>query len=133
MDIRYIAGLFDGEGSVMLIASHANRRKSPTAQISNNILSLLTPVKHMFGGSIATKKPRKTTHSVSYDWRVTGQSAMDFFACILPHMHHPEKIRKINLILRKYKSVTPRNGKYTETQLQDKIAFENEFFHPSNP
>jgi hypothetical protein len=52
---------------------------------------------------------------------------------ISPYLRVPEKVSRANLILTRYKAVTPRNGKYSEVQRGSKLEFEYSFFHPSTP
>jgi hypothetical protein len=51
---------------------------------------------------------------------------------LLPFVQEPEKKRRLQLLLSKYKEVTPRNGKYSEALIALKLDFEDQFFHPSN-
>lgn len=39
----------------------------------------------------------------------------------------PKKKKRAQLIIEKYKEVTPRNGKYFEELLEKKMAFEKDF------
>jgi hypothetical protein len=52
---------------------------------------------------------------------------------VAPYMRVPEKVHRANLILVRYKAVTPRNGKYSDRLKHDKLEFEQLFFHPSTP
>ena len=52
---------------------------------------------------------------------------------IVPYLRVPEKVNRANLVLTRYKDVTPRNGKYSDVQHETKLEFEYSFFHPSTP
>lgn len=128
MDIRYVAGLFDGEGSVMLLSPNKGKFRCPVVSISNNYLELLNPLPDIFGGHVSTKSPRSSKHNISYDWKVINNKAINFLSQVLPYLRHPEKIRRAELILNRYKLVTQRNGKYNTEQLKAKLQFESEFY-----
>ena len=46
---------------------------------------------------------------------------------LTPDLIIPAKKKRAQLILTKYKLVTPRNGRYSEEMLKAKINFYNEF------
>ena len=46
---------------------------------------------------------------------------------IYPYLIIPTKKKRAQLILTRYKDVTPRNGRYSEEMLKDKMDFYNEF------
>ena len=131
MEIPYLAGLLDGEGTVTLTCLNSGKRRSPVVSVANTRLELLEPFVAEFGGHISNKRPRKANHTKSYAWKVVGDSAIDCLKRLLPHMRHPEKVRRAKLITRRYKAVTPRNGRYSLEAKDAKNKFEHDFFHPS--
>lgn len=128
MEKAYIAGLFDGEGSITLSRNHANQHRSPVVSVSNNFRELLDPLIELYGGCLVNKPARKETHQHSFDWRITNRRTLPFLRDILPYMRHPEKLRRAMLILSEYLDVTPRNGKYTPEILIKRKDFEYRFF-----
>ena len=127
----YMAGILDGEGSILLQRISRNCFRSPVVSISNNDMNIINLFKDTYGGTMVKKKIYKENHEQSYEWRITYNGAIDVLKSLLPYMRHKEKIRRANLIINTYPLVTKRNGKYTETELKAKLDFEYEFFHPS--
>lgn len=87
-ELAYIAGLFDGEGSVSFIwnASRKNGKKYGRlrAKITNTDLAVLRWVQHRFGGAICKKKP--TGGKQAYDLVFSCQKARNFLQAICPYL-----------------------------------------------
>lgn len=127
-DLAYAAGLFDGEGSISLVRQNSNRSHSPQVAVASNDCEVLLWLQKRFGGSIVTKQPRKSTHSVSYDWRLTDRRALTFLKLIRPYLVIERKIRRIDLLLSDYIACTPRNGRYTKEMAEQKQSLIETFF-----
>jgi hypothetical protein len=127
-ELAYAAGLFDGEGSISLVRQNNNRSHSPQVAVASNDYEVLEWLQNRFGGSIVTKQPRKSTHSVSYDWRLTDRRALLFLQLIRPYLVIERKIRRIDLLLNDYVACTPRNGRYTHEMAERKQALIETFF-----
>jgi hypothetical protein len=127
-ELAYAAGLFDGEGSISLVRQKNNRSHSPQVAVASNDYEVLAWFQTRFGGSIVTKQPRKSTHSVSYDWRLTDRRALLFLQLIRPYLVIERKIRRIDLLLNDYLACTPRNGRYTNEMAERKQALIETFF-----
>ena len=114
----YIAGLFDGEGSIYFAKRPEKKKKhkgpgyrtSISQRISMEITmtdkSVLTWVHEVLGVGTLNKKPRKglrkdgTKFLMQYKWRCTFRDAF-YVCCILwPHAH--TKLPKIQQILDHY-------------------------------
>ena len=114
----YIAGLFDGEGSIYFAKRPERKKKhkgpgfrySNSQRISMEITmtdkSVLTWVHEVLGVGTLNKKPRKgfrkdgTKFLMQYKWRCTFRDAF-YVCCILwPHAH--TKLPKIQQILDHY-------------------------------
>ena len=125
----YIAGIIDGEGSIMLQKFHANEYPSPCVSIASTTLILLTWIKNTVGnGKIINKKnynPEK--HQNCYSYIVKYNDAIKLIEAVSPYLIIPSKKNRAQLILTKYYLVTPRNGRYSEEMLKAKIDFYNEF------
>lgn len=133
LKLAYLAGLFDGEGTVTLTRTHScDPYKSPILSMSSTSLNLLELCKTTFGGHISVQKTYKEHHKQAWSWKISYNAAISAASRLFPYLQEPEKKRRIMLLLSTYKDCTPRNGKYTEAQKMLKLQFENEFFHPSN-
>ncbi len=116
----YVAGLVDGEGSVTLSRKHSNETPSPEVSIANNSLHLLDWVKNIVGaGKITSKSKNKVYHAQSYTWSVRDNKAICFLNEIKKYLI--VKRQQAELITKKYKVCTPRNGKYSPEMLRKKL------------
>lgn len=127
-ELAYAAGLFDGEGSISLIRNRANRTHSPQVSIASTDYEVVDWFRERFGGSIVTKQPRMSNHSISYDWRLTDRRALGFLEVIRPYLVIERKIRRIDLLLSDYLECTPRNGRYSEEMAERKQKLIETFF-----
>lgn len=81
-DLRYLAGLFDGEGSISLSVSKGH--VSLSLNVSNTVREPLDIFQSLFGGAVHTQ-----THNprVCYQWQVRGlQKQWSFLLALLPHL-----------------------------------------------
>ena len=108
----YIAGLFDGEGSIHFKRSPEKKRSGTyncmriSMEITMTDKSVLMWVHEVLGCGTFTKKPRKgfrkdgTKFLMQYKWRCTFRDAF-YVCCVLwPHAH--TKLPKIQQILDHY-------------------------------
>jgi hypothetical protein len=130
MDIReeaaYWAGLIDGEGSVLLTNRNNGANRYPAVTITNTDRRIIEWVSLRFGGAVVTRRGRKPGHSTAYDWKVSYDKAMKVLDVVVPYLVTYKKDRAL-LLLNEYKSVTVRNGKYTESQKKCRDDFEKRF------
>ena len=117
-DIAYIAGLFDGEGSIYY-ARRPERKKKHTGKgyrttvsprISMEITmtdeSVIRWVHEVLGCGTVNKKPRKglrkdgTKYLMQYKWRCTFRDA--YYVCVLLFPYAHTKLEKIQKIIEHY-------------------------------
>lgn len=115
----YLAGIIDGEGTVTLTRQRKNQTATPSVSVANNNLKLLKWIKSLLGGTIISKKKRKVDHHDSYAWMIRYDSALRFLKEIRGFLI--VKRPHADLILKKYKSVTHRAGKYTPAMYKKKM------------
>ena len=128
----YLAGLIDGEGTITITKEKANSKfKMPVVSVASTTIELLNAFVNNYGGVISNKKLYKEHHKPSFSWRLTNQKALILLNDVLPYMLEPVKIYRAKLLISSYNKLTSRNGKYTETQIKNKLEFEHLFFHPS--
>lgn len=130
----YISGFFDADGSITLSHNSNKLYRTPKLDFTNVELEPLQKIQDFFKENginmyISTKLPRKKSHSTSYTLSCSNNNAIKALEFI--NSLHPKKRHRINTILKYYKQVTMRNGKYTSKQHTRKIAFERLFFFPS--
>lgn len=127
----YTAGLFDGEGTVTL--TKRGKSRLPIVSVTSTTYELLQFLKQTYGGTISKQKVYKKHHKQSWSWKAAYDTAISFLSSITPYLKEPAKRYRAQLILSEYKSLTKRNGKYSQEELSQKIDFEHRFFHPSTP
>lgn len=125
----YIAGIIDGEDSIMLIKYHSNEFPSPCVSIASTTMELLEWVKKTVGaGVIIHKKNYKPEiHKECYSYVLKFDAAINLMKDIYPYLIIKVKKKRAKLIIDKYKSVTPRNGRYSDEMLILKEQFYKEF------
>ena len=125
----YIAGIIDGEGSIMLEKFYNNQHPAPCISIASTSIELLEYIKDTIGkGNIKSKKNYNTEkHQDSYTYVLRYDNAINLLNNIYPYLIIPSKRKRAKLIIEKYKKLTPRNGRYTDELLKEKMEFYNEF------
>ena len=118
-DIAYIAGLFDGEGSIYFARRIEKKKKHKgkgyrtsmsqrsSMEITMTDESVIRWVHEVLGVGTVVRKPRKgrrkdgTKYLMQYKWRCTFRQAYYVCCLIWPYAH--TKLPKINQILEHYK------------------------------
>ena len=118
-ELAYIAGLFDGEGSIHIKRAPEKKKKhkgKPGYRMSNSLRlsmeitmtdqSVLIWVHQILGVGTLTKKPRKgrrvdgTKYLMQYRWRCTFRDA--FYVCCLLFPYAHTKLAKIQQVINHY-------------------------------
>ena len=125
----YIAGIIDGEGSIMLQRIHKNEFPSPCVSVASTSLELLNWLKKTIGkGMIVSKKNyNPEVHKDCYSYVLRRNDAIKLIDEICPYLVIDSKKKRAKLIIEKYKALTPRNGRYTDEMIKAKEDFYNEF------
>ena len=131
-EVAYIAGLFDGEGSIHYKRGpeKKKRHKGGGYRISNSMRlsmeitmtdqSVLLWVHEVLGVGTLTKKPRKglrkdgTKYLMQYRWRCTFRDA--YYVCLLLWPHAHTKLEKIQQVIDHYSGQKIMNGKVVNLQ-----------------
>lgn len=125
----YIAGIIDGEGSIMLQRFHTNEFPAPCVSIASTSLELLKWIKETTekGTIISKKNYNPEVHKDCYSYVLRRNDAIYLIKEIYPYLIIDSKRKRAELMLKKYKSLTPRNGRYSLEMLEAKENFYNEF------
>ena len=119
-DISYIAGLFDGEGSIEFTKRKEKKNNGTydcrriSMEISMTDESVLRWVTEVLGCGTFTKKPRKgkrkdgTKYLMQYRWRCTFRDAYYVCCLIWPWAH--TKLPKIQQVIEHYATQRLKNG-----------------------
>jgi len=113
----------------MLTKFHKNQHHSPCISIASTSLELLNLIKEKTGmGIIKSKKNyNKFRHHDSYTYTIKYNDAIELLEIITPYLVVSQKKKRAELILSEYKSLTPRNGRYSVELLQQKQLFYERF------
>lgn len=137
MNLSYISGFFDADGSITLCKNNKDDKyKSIKIDFTNTQLELLYEMQnfllknHQLQLFISTKPSKKENHSIGYTLSCSGNQKC-IKLCKLLQSHHPKKLHRINTILKYHDAVTIKNGKYKEYEINRKLAYERLFFSTS--
>ena len=124
VDIAYIAGLFDGEGSIQCKQAWEKKKKHNNdgyrktyswrinMEITMTDQSVLIWLLEVLGVGTLNKKPRKgkrvdgTKYLMQYRWRCTYRDAFKVCCLLFPYAH--TKLDKITQVIEHYTSI-PEN------------------------
>ncbi len=124
-DAAYIAGLIDGEGTITLTRKHRHENRQLAVTISNTDKQLLDFVLSTIGaGKITRKRTTRANHTPSFTYALYNRQALTLLEQIHRYLR-TYKAERAALILRDYLALTPRNGKYSTQQQDERTRFEN--------
>tara|TARA_R100001594_G_scaffold2462_2_gene9653 strand:+ start:3980 stop:4399 length:420 start_codon:yes stop_codon:yes gene_type:complete len=125
-DIAYIAGLFDGEGSIEFTKRKEKKKngiydcRRISMEIAMTDKSVLVWVHEVLGVGTLTKKPRKglrkngTKYLMQYRWRCTFRDAYYVCRLLWPHAH--TKLPKIQQVIEHYSNEKIMEGNVVDFQ-----------------
>jgi hypothetical protein len=124
----YLAGLIDGEGTITLARKYRGAHRHLLVSISSTERSVLVWVQKVVGaGRITTKRVYKPGHTPSYTYAISNAQALALLKQVVSHLRSYKR-RRAELVLDRYRALTPRNGRYSPELLQQREQFINEFF-----
>lgn len=128
-EIAYLAGIIDGEGSIMLSKYHKSEYPSPCISISSTDLELLEWVKTKIRTGRINKKKNYNIekHKTSYTYAIYYDRAIEIMELIYPYLVISKKKERAKFIVENYKRVTLRNGRYNEVKRKAKEQFYIDF------
>lgn len=133
-ELYYLAGLIDGEGTITLSKIHKiDRFRAPVISMSSTTYELVEYLKQNYGGFISKHKVYQEHHKQSWVWQTTYTNAVDLCKKLSNLLREPSKKYRAQFISQYYPLVTKRNGKYKDSEIEQKLFFEDCFFHPSTP
>ncbi|MCC6545330.1 MAG: LAGLIDADG family homing endonuclease [Nitrospirae bacterium] len=127
-EAAYIAGLIDGEGTISLSRKHRADNRQLVVSISNTERNLLNYVQETVGaGLITTKRTSRDNHTPSFTYSISNRQALDLLKQITPYLKS-YKFGRATLVIDNYVRLTPRNGRYTSNQIEERESFIQQFF-----
>ena len=124
----YIVALIDGEGTITLTRHNKSEYRRLEVEISNAELKLLKQVKNLLGaGQIKLKRTHNKKHATCYTYRICNRQAFNLLVQISSYLR-TYKQKRAELILKNYRKLILRNGKYSQELLKQKRKFVKKFF-----
>ena len=111
IDIRYIAGFFDGEGCITFSKiqkyNPMMKRRYPCTTIrmeaSNTDFNIIKDIHNYFNiGHVINLKPRKKGYKRQLRWQLTHRQAEKVIRKLLPYMREKNKIKQATKVLDYY-------------------------------
>ncbi len=122
-EAAYLAGVVDGEGTITLTHIHKGANRQLSVSITNTERQLLDWVRQVIGaGRITTKRRYSERHMPSFTYGITNTQALELLRQIAPYLRTHKRLRA-ELVLDRYKALTPRNGKYSPELLEQREKF----------
>ena len=119
-EAAYIAGLFDGEGTITYKKYFERKKKGNkvnryncwriSMEIAMTDESVLIWLTEVLGCGTLNKKPRKNGHKMQYRWRCVFRDAFHVCCVIWPFAH--VKLDKITKVIKHYSTIEKRNNIY---------------------
>lgn len=98
MDMQYVAGFFDGEGSVGLY-KNGNGKYYLRSQLAQNVncfsKQLFSELKAAFGGNVSVQT---TTHGEKFNWQLSGDKLIKFLRELRPHLRFKHEQVDVGLL-----------------------------------
>lgn len=116
--LAYLAGLFDGEGSISI----GNRSPSFSLRIriTNTNLEVLEWVTELYGGNIRRKNRVRPHHKACWEWILRDRKAAQALTQFYPFMI--VKKPQAQLVVGCWKTVLARSGRYWTKELRQQVS-----------
>lgn len=95
MRLAYIAGFFDGEGSITI---QDKRYYNFMIRACNNVEEPIRFMHEVLGGNVFVKKPTKT-RSLSFVWQCSGLPAAEVLEKLLPYLTVKRRLAHLGIAL----------------------------------
>ena len=113
-EAAYIAGLFDGEGTITY-KKYKEKKKNGTydcwrisMEIAMTDRSVLVWLTEVLGCGTLNKKPRKNGHKMQWRWRCVFRDAFHVCCILFPFAH--VKLGKIQQVIEHYSSIQKKDN-----------------------
>lgn len=84
---EYVAGFFDGERCIRLVANKADSGFGIHVFISNTYKPILDQLKEQYGGNVTPKAAATKNHRTCYVWRISNRpEALAFLRIVEPYL-----------------------------------------------
>ena len=113
-EAAYIAGLFDGEGTITYKKYKEKKTKGTydcwriSMEIAMTDKSVLVWLTDVLGCGTLNKKPRKNGHKMQYRWRCVFRDCFHVCCLLFPYAH--VKLGKIQQVIEHYSTIEKKDN-----------------------
>ena len=113
-EAAYIAGLFDGEGTITYKKYKEKKRNGIydcwriSMEIAMTDRSVLVWLTEVLGCGTLNKKPRKNGHKMQYRWRCVFRDCFHVCCLLFPYAH--VKLGKIQQVIEHYSTIQKKDN-----------------------
>lgn len=86
MKLSYLAGLVDGEGSIMMLGQGKRRSRRAVVSIGMTDQNVIEAIRETAGGFISVKQPKKENWQTMFHWRLNGIPAVELLEQLEPFL-----------------------------------------------
>lgn len=130
MDLPYLAGLIDGEGSFTLERKGPKRSRHPKITISMNDKEAVEAVAQTFGGSL-TKAHYPSQKTAKYTWYIGNSAAIELTKEVLPFLVIKRRQKVATLLISWPTSGSREGNKEMRQKLFEEMKIANAYKHPT--
>jgi hypothetical protein len=101
LELAYLAGFFDGEGSVGIYNTSNRRRATRGFQMKVTVSQtdplILNEIKEHFGGTLLVCRDKAATVRTCWQWTASSLIAAAFLRAVLPHLRQKREQAELAL------------------------------------
>jgi len=129
IEIGWLAGIIDGEGSVSMDPRNGSRY--PRISVPSTDIAILEKCQKITGyGSITPRHSRRSIkHSPTWQWRISGsRQVLDVLCLLHEHLTCPRKKARASFIIRHIDELCKIGGNYSLKELERRKELQTAFF-----
>ena len=112
--LEYVAGFFDGEGSIGIYKNKRNTyflRTQVTQNINKETSELFVFLTNKFGGNLAKMRMECYRNGEVYNWQLNGKKAKTFLEKLIPFLHVKKEQAELAVAWQNYHPEPSRDEK----------------------
>jgi len=100
-ELAWMAGLFEGEGTITIVSSSSRNTTTPRVMLTMTDRQLIELIQSWFGGYVTQNKQKSPNHKVAFTWSA-GSSlyVARFIKSVMPYLHSERVRQKAEIVLR---------------------------------
>ena len=128
VEIGWLAGIIDGEGSISL--DPRNGTRMPRLSVPSTDIEILRKCVEITGtGNITKRNSRNSKHKETWQWRTSGsRKTIAILKQISKYLQCPKKAKRAFFLIENIDRLCKIGGSYTTEELQLRTNLWNEFY-----